>query len=153
MKRRLCQRTKSMGWPCRVMTARSAAAISMRIVLHQRRRTSERGHMATCLHQAIGRPMFSTGVFRAVLVSQFMHGCRAALTGTAIAGTEPLMLPPCPHLPPPRPGLDWRTLNAFGAGDRGDRFYDACLEYAHSRSEEHTSELQSHSDLVCRLLL
>ena len=29
------------------------------------------------------------------------------------------------------------------------------LEYwvANSRSEEHTSELQSHSDLVCRLLL
>jgi hypothetical protein len=76
--------------------------------------------------------MFSTGVFRAVLVSQFMHGCRAALTGTVFAGTEPWMLPPCPHLPPPRPGLDWRTLNAFGAGDRGDRFYDACLEYAHS---------------------
>src|SRR5438132_3008683 len=24
---------------------------------------------------------------------------------------------------------------------------------AHARSEEHTSELQSHSDLVCRLLL
>src|SRR5438034_8050705 len=24
---------------------------------------------------------------------------------------------------------------------------------SHSRSEEHTSELQSHSDLVCRLLL
>src|SRR5260221_6752005 len=29
-----------------------------------------------------------------------------------------------------------------------DRNYDS-----HSRSEEHTSELQSHSDLVCRLLL
>ncbi len=42
------------------------------------------------------------------------------------------MLPACPHLPPPRPGLDWRVLNAFGAGDRGDRFYGACLEYAHS---------------------
>src|SRR5437588_9886646 len=27
------------------------------------------------------------------------------------------------------------------------------LEYAALRSEEHTSELQSHSDLVCRLLL
>ena len=27
------------------------------------------------------------------------------------------------------------------------------LQRAHSRSEEHTSELQSHSDLVCRLLL
>src|SRR5438132_4119567 len=26
-------------------------------------------------------------------------------------------------------------------------------ELAHHRSEEHTSELQSHSDLVCRLLL
>src|SRR5260221_8952297 len=25
--------------------------------------------------------------------------------------------------------------------------------YQHQRSEEHTSELQSHSDLVCRLLL
>src|SRR5438034_5793134 len=25
--------------------------------------------------------------------------------------------------------------------------------FCHSRSEEHTSELQSHSDLVCRLLL
>src|SRR5947207_7787903 len=30
-----------------------------------------------------------------------------------------------------------------GAGQRGER----------CRSEEHTSELQSHSDLVCRLLL
>src|SRR5438034_3192904 len=27
------------------------------------------------------------------------------------------------------------------------------VEYLSSRSEEHTSELQSHSDLVCRLLL
>ena len=42
------------------------------------------------------------------------------------------MLAPCPHLPSPRPGLDYRTLNAFDADDRGDRFYDACLEYAHS---------------------
>jgi hypothetical protein len=42
------------------------------------------------------------------------------------------MLPHCPHLPRPRPGLDWRALNAFGEGDRGELFYDACLEYAHS---------------------
>src|SRR5438034_6199699 len=27
------------------------------------------------------------------------------------------------------------------------------LRVVHARSEEHTSELQSHSDLVCRLLL
>jgi hypothetical protein len=42
------------------------------------------------------------------------------------------MLPPCPHLPAPRPGLDWRTLNAFPAHDRGEKFYDACLEYGHA---------------------
>jgi hypothetical protein len=42
------------------------------------------------------------------------------------------MLPECPHLPLPRPGLDWRTLNAFGEGNRGEKFYDACLEYAHA---------------------
>ena len=42
------------------------------------------------------------------------------------------MLPPCPHLPTPRSGLDWRTLNAFGAGNRGAHFYHACLEYAHA---------------------
>ena len=30
-------------------------------------------------------------------------------------------------------------------------FYIVCTVYM--RSEEHTSELQSHSDLVCRLLL
>src|SRR5206468_4985167 len=29
----------------------------------------------------------------------------------------------------------------------------ACSRSAHDRSEEHTSELQSRSDLVCRLLL
>jgi hypothetical protein len=54
------------------------------------------------------------------------------LTLAGFAGTERGMLPPCPHLPPPRPGLDWRILNAFGAGDRGEHFYGACLEYAHS---------------------
>src|SRR5260221_8694860 len=30
---------------------------------------------------------------------------------------------------------------------------DALRKAGHERSEEHTSELQSHSDLVCRLLL
>src|SRR5437667_5449610 len=29
----------------------------------------------------------------------------------------------------------------------------ACVPDSYSRSEEHTSELQSHHDLVCRLLL
>src|SRR5260221_5473 len=30
---------------------------------------------------------------------------------------------------------------------------DTCVSYYDERSEEHTSELQSHSDIVCRLLL
>lgn len=42
------------------------------------------------------------------------------------------MLPACPHLPKPMHGLDWRTLNKFVEGDRGELFYHACLEYAHS---------------------
>src|SRR2546428_2624323 len=44
-----------------------------------------------------------------------------------------------------------------GAGQlRGQRHLDVAqlfLGHAHQRSEEHTSELQSRSDLVCRLLL
>jgi hypothetical protein len=42
------------------------------------------------------------------------------------------MLDPCPHLPIPRHGLDWRVLNAFDERDRGEKFYHACLEYGHS---------------------
>src|SRR5476649_2989652 len=40
-----------------------------------------------------------------------------------------------------------RALDAAVAAPRGMMIDD------HPRSEEHTSELQSHSDLVCRLLL
>ena len=38
-------------------------------------------------------------------------------------------LPPCPHLPADRPGLDWRALHRFRENDRGEAFYFACLEY------------------------
>src|SRR5438034_6720453 len=37
--------------------------------------------------------------------------------------------------------------------DLGDEALVVCLLAVGQRSEEHTSELQSHSDLVCRLLL
>ena len=37
--------------------------------------------------------------------------------------------PPCPHLPAPRAGLDWRALHVFRETDRGPEFYFACLEY------------------------
>src|SRR2546428_2851324 len=36
---------------------------------------------------------------------------------------------------------------------RGDAVFNFDRDLAHLRSEEHTSELQSRSDLVCRLLL
>src|SRR5260221_10603774 len=47
-----------------------------------------------------------------------------------------------------------RIREALVALERQDleRFADAVLDLD-ERSEEHTSELQSHSDLVCRLLL
>src|SRR5438034_2257530 len=45
----------------------------------------------------------------------------------------------------PRKALARRTLRPQGRGSRHT--------YRNGRSEEHTSELQSHSDLVCRLLL
>jgi hypothetical protein len=40
--------------------------------------------------------------------------------------------PPCPFLPPPRAGMDWRELNRFRDDDRGAEFYFACLEYGQS---------------------
>src|SRR5947207_9215596 len=51
-----------------------------------------------------------------------------------------------------------RAGHAVRDGDRGDGPYHprelhGQLERPAARSEEHTSELQSHSDLVCRLLL
>src|SRR5438132_4492464 len=45
-----------------------------------------------------------------------------------------------------------RHADAGGPCPRSDRA-DRRLPEADDRSEEHTSELQSHSDLVCRLLL
>ncbi len=44
----------------------------------------------------------------------------------------PVALPPCPHLPVPRAGLDWRALHGFRAADRGWEFYLTCLEYGHA---------------------
>ncbi len=41
-------------------------------------------------------------------------------------------LPPCPHLPAPRPGLDWRSLHVHREDARGETFYHDCLEYGHA---------------------
>ncbi len=42
-------------------------------------------------------------------------------------------LPPCPYLPVPKPGLDWRSLHAFRTDVRGGEFYFSCLEYGHAQ--------------------
>src|SRR5947207_10493297 len=53
--------------------------------------------------------------------------------------------------------VDWlETSDEFARGDTMEPgFVEAVLKSidCYVRSEEHTSELQSHSDLVCRLLL
>src|SRR5438034_6238545 len=46
-------------------------------------------------------------------------------------------------------GAGWRAAGSLSAVAA----FFALTALAVSRSEEHTSELQSHSDLVCRLLL
>lgn len=43
-----------------------------------------------------------------------------------------LIAQPCPFLPEPRPGLDWRALHSYRNGERGPAFYRACLEYGHA---------------------
>ena len=58
-----------------------------------------------------------------------------ALTWMGLVGTTPRMsavLPPCPYLPTPRVGLDWRALHAYRDLDRGPNFYFGCLEYGHA---------------------
>lgn len=45
------------------------------------------------------------------------------------AAVVPFAPPPCPFLPGPRRGLDWRALHSFRDSDRGAEFYFACLEY------------------------
>src|SRR5438132_10881727 len=66
--------------------------------------------------------------------------------------------------PPPRSTLfPYTTLFRSSTSARDPRTRDALRSYSRMepkyskntarRSEEHTSELQSHSDLVCRLLL
>ena len=42
------------------------------------------------------------------------------------------VLPPCPHLPAPRAGLDWRALHVHREDVRGEAFFHDCLEYGHA---------------------
>src|SRR5438034_7825878 len=54
----------------------------------------------------------------------------------------------------PKASSSGENLSVLAASDAGqERVRDVRLKPDATRSEEHTSELQSHSDLVCRLLL
>src|SRR5260221_3543215 len=55
-----------------------------------------------------------------------------------------------PHLDGPS---RWRHGGRLRGGLHGGAYRQVSLQISRPRSEEHTSELQSHSDLVCRLLL
>src|SRR5947207_5569337 len=50
-------------------------------------------------------------------------------------------------------GLDSKTSFASGGPAQHEHRDVSSISGSDARSEEHTSELQSHSDLVCRLLL
>src|SRR2546427_13049667 len=54
-------------------------------------------------------------------------------------------------IPVPRGIIEWDGALHFGRSD--ERRVDEAVRETVQRSEEHTSELQSQSNLVCRLLL
>src|SRR5260221_9244353 len=62
---------------------------------------------------------------------------------------DALPISPAQPKTPYYPDAAWQRRAPAEAGIDAQRLKDA-VDY---RSEEHTSELQSHSDLVCRLLL
>src|SRR5260370_25571418 len=73
---------------------------------------------------------------------------------------NPPLFPPTPPSPPPEPAdedLPCRVALRQGGGRAGlSRVPGAFGQHdasVYQRSEEHTSELQSHLNLVCRLLL
>src|SRR5437773_8010753 len=94
---------------------------------------------------ARSRPSMEGLAARAVRTASF--GCSPIATAPRIAPFERMWR------------VIWRVSTSATRGMRAaashsarapvDRQFDGCTE----RSEEHTSELQSHHDLVCRLLL
>src|SRR5476649_1407824 len=57
------------------------------------------------------------------------------------------------HFRPPRQGRNPKTGEAVALAGKHVPHFKPGKDLRDRRSEEHTSELQSHSDLVCRLLL
>src|SRR5690625_5510913 len=75
-----------------------------------------------------------------------------SVIGAAGAGTPPSSLTEAAISPPPCSTISWAARYAAASGSCGSTPRSKRLE-ASERSEEHTSELQSRGQLVCRLLL
>src|SRR5438034_6348056 len=71
------------------------------------------------------------------------------LRGTTFVGLAPRSILNSPQ----QTGVDFWSLNPYIGCEFGCTYCYARYAHRYARSEEHTSELQSHSDLVCRLLL
>src|SRR5207247_10107804 len=91
------------------------------------------------LHDAL--PIFVLVAAVAVVIGDFVRSAAARRLGEAIlAELQPVALKNC-------------ALKRFGsANDGGYLMCENLIEPLDARSEEHTSELQSRVDLVCRLL-
>src|SRR5437016_9675261 len=103
-------------------------------VLPRTASTSE--HPRTAPHAGSHRPRAARGILRDLPAARPVRGDRGA-HGRHGAGARPRLAAPPAHPRAPRV--------VGGAGAR--------LRLGDARSEEHTSELQSLTNLVCRLLL
>src|SRR5439155_7878478 len=77
-----------------------------------------------------------------------IHGSASSRAGSRFSPS-----PRCPHAAPTTPRRKSRSRCATDASSRKRRPCPAETPRTPSRSEEHTSELQSRGHLVCRLLL
>src|SRR5438034_8688291 len=84
-------------------------------------------------------PLFSSSSLRSVFFF-FNHSAPTEIYTLSLHDALPIWLCACLTSPGTRLPPSWRA---------GRQAWRRCS----ARSEEHTSELQSHSDLVCRLLL
>src|SRR5215211_6988551 len=91
---------------------------------------------------------------RGRLKASHSHTNRATLSAESTNSTPPLCSGWLATTPTARPSIRPRPQTTSGANSRLiSKKLPSSTTAPTSRSEEHTSELQSHSDLVCRLQL
>src|SRR2546427_8531302 len=90
----------------------------------------------------IRRPPRSTLFPYTTLFRSLARGNVGGIRASAVIPDHQKVFPAVHHTRPPYIQIDWVGMFTAAAG--------SCI---YNRSEEHTSELQSQSNLVCRLLL